>query len=224
MAMTAFRLVPLLWVVAGAAAAQPAGLIDEASFTISRAGMPFGTESFKIVRRLGAEGIEYVAQCTRTIDGQVIKTALTTDSAGNPTNYSRSVTGGSGGKLSARRSLNRLTVDEEGGRASTKDYVFGAASLILDDDLLHQLYFVTWRALPRAIGYVAPGARTSSEDALVEIGRETVTIAGQRIPAWRFAFGTGATRRDIWIDSGKRLLRVSVPAQQIEGTRDLPPL
>ena len=98
------------------------------------------------------------------------------------------------------------------------------ASLILDDDLLHQLYFVTWRALPRAIGYVAPGARTSSEDALVEIGRETVTIAGQRIPAWRFAFGTGATRRDIWIDSGKRLLRVSVPAQQIEGTRDLPPL
>src|SRR4051812_6469912 len=51
-----------------AAQAPAMGVVDEASFTMTRGGVPYGTESFRIVRRLGAEGVEYAAQCTRTLE------------------------------------------------------------------------------------------------------------------------------------------------------------
>jgi hypothetical protein len=216
------RVVPALLVLAASALAQTSGVIDEGSFTFTRAGSAYGTESFKIVRRLGAEGIEYVAHCTRTIDGKIVKTALTTDSAGSPTAYTRSTTGAGAGQISARRALNRLTVNEEGSQASSRDYVFGPGTLILDGDVIHQLYFVTWRD-PRSLEFVAPGGRTSGQAALTEVVREDVVIGGATIPAIKFALGTGDDKREIWIDFSKRLLKVAHPALQIVGTRDLPP-
>ena len=73
MGMISNRVLPTLLVLAATAAVQPSGVVDEASFTFMRDGAPYGTESFKIVRRLGAEGVEYVAHCTRTIDGRIVK-------------------------------------------------------------------------------------------------------------------------------------------------------
>lgn len=225
MTTNAAVLVPILMILASEVVAQPAGLVDDASLVLTRAGAPFGTEAFRIVRRGGSEGIEYRVQATRTVDGRVVKSALTTDSAGSATTYSRSVTGVGAGQLLARRSLDRLTVEEKGARGSrvTKDYVFPAGTLILDDEFLHHLYFVTWRTAPTAIGFVSLRAPTTAHGTVAEIGPETVTIRGQAIPAWHFAFGEGNARRDIWIDSQRRLLKVFVPSRQIEGTRDFPP-
>jgi hypothetical protein len=220
--MAASRVLPVLLVLLAAAGAQPSGMIDEATFTFTRDGTAYGTESFKIIRRLGAEGMEYVAQCTRTIDGRIVKTSLTTDSTGSATQYSRMTTGGQGGQLTARRALNRLTVNENGNQASTRDYVFAPGTLILDEDVVHQLYFVTWRA-PRKLWWFTPGARAGAEAQLTEVGRESVTIGGVSVPAVKLAFGTGDDKREIWIDSGKRLLKVSVPGRKLVGIRDLPP-
>ena len=220
--MISNRVLPALLVLAATAGVQPSGVIDEGTFTFVRDGAPYGAESFKILRRLGAEGVEYIAQCTRTIDGRVVKTSLTTDSSGSATQYSRVTTGGEGGQLTARRALNRLTVNESGGRASTKDYVFPDGTLILDGDVVHQLYFVTWRD-PRSLGWFSPGAGASDRAALTEVGRENVIIGGSSIPAVKLAFGSGDARREVWIDSGKRLLKVALPAQRLVATRDLPP-
>jgi hypothetical protein len=216
------RLVSASLLVAGSASAQPAGVIDEANFTFTRAGAPYGTETFKIVRRLGAEGTEYVAQCTRTIEGRIVRTALTTDSAGSPTSYSRATTGSGQGQLTARRATNRLTVNEEGAQASSRDYVFAPGTLILDDDVIHQLYFVTWRD-GRSLAFVSPGDRTTGQATLTEVGRENLAIGSALVPAVRFAFGSGANRREIWVDSSRRLLKVAHPAREIVGMRDLPP-
>jgi hypothetical protein len=202
--------------------AQPAGVVDEASFTFTRAGAPYGTESFKIVRRLGAEGTEYVAQCTRTTEGRIVRTALTTDSAGSPTSYSRATTGTGQGQLTARRATNRLTVNEEGAQASSRDFVFSPGTLILDEDVIHQLYFVTWRD-GRNFGFVSPGEKASGEGALTEVGRETLSIGSTSVSAVHYEFGSGASRREIWVDSGRRLLKVAQPGKEIVGVRDLPP-
>src|SRR4051812_33988045 len=91
--LRAVRLIPGALMVAGSVGAQASAVIDEGSFTVTRGGAPFGTESFKIIRRLGAGGVEYVAQCTRTTEGRVVRTALTTDSSGDPASYLRTVTG-----------------------------------------------------------------------------------------------------------------------------------
>ena len=216
------RVVPALLVLAASASAQTSGVIDEGSFTFTRGGTAYGTESFKIVRRLGAEGIEYLAQCTRTMDGKIVKTALATDSGGSPTQYTRTTTGAVSVQLTARRALNRLMVNEDGPQASSRDYVFAPGTVILDDDVIHQLYFVTWRD-PRSLGFVAPGGRVTGQAVLTEVDREDVVIGGIAIPAIRFSLGKGDDRREIWIDFSKRLLKVAHPSLQIVGTRDLPP-
>jgi hypothetical protein len=214
------RVVPAGLLVAASLGAQAASVIDEGTFTITRAGAPYGTESFKIFRRPGRDGMEYVAQCTRTMEGRVVRTALMADSNGHPTSYSR---GGPGlPQLSARRAMNRLTVNEEAPQASTRDYAFTPGTLILDDDVIHQHYFVTWRD-PRSLGFVVPVGRLSGQGALTEVGREDLTIGRVTVAAVHYSFGEGDDRREIWIDSSRRLLRVTHPARQIVGTRDLPP-
>jgi hypothetical protein len=214
------RVVPAALLVAASLGAQRPTVIDEASFTITRGGAPYGTETFQIVRRQGLGGTEYVAQCTRTMDGRVLRTTLAADSTGNPTSYSR---GGPGqAQITAKRAMNRLTVNEEGAQASSRDYVFGPGSVILDDDVIHQLYFVTWRD-PRSIGFVIPVGRTSGQGNLTEVGREDLTIGRTTVAAVHYSFGTGDDKREIWIDSSRRLLKVLHPARQIVGTRDLPP-
>lgn len=220
--MISLRVVPAILVLAASAAAQTTGVIDEAAFTLTRDGVPYGTESYKIIRRLGAEGPEYLAQCTRTMEGRIVKTSLTADSGGSPTNYSRNTTGLGAGKLTARRAMNRLTVNQEYGHASSRDYVFQPGTLILDDDIIHQLYFVTWRD-SRSVGFIVPGGRTAAQGTLTEVGSENLVIGGVSIQAAKFTFGSGDNRREIWIDSSKRLLKVSYPAQRIVGIRDLPP-
>jgi hypothetical protein len=216
------RVVPAALLVAASLGAQTAGVIDEATFTVTRGGAAYGTESFKIVRRRGLAGLEYVAQCTRTIEGRVIRTSLMADSMGSPTGYTRRTTGSGEGQLTARMAMNRLTVNEEGAQASSRDYVFAPGTLILDDDVIHQLYFVTWRD-PRNLGFVTPVGRSSGQGVLTEVGREDLTIGRVTVAAVHYAFGSGDDRREIWIDSSRRLLKVTHPARQIVGTRDLPP-
>lgn len=222
MTMIPLRVVPALLVLATAAPAQTSGVVDEATFSFTRDGAAYGTEAFKIVRRRGADGVELLSQCTRTMDGRVVKTVLTTDGDGNATNYTRNTTGGAVTQLVARRALNRLTVNEEGAQSSSRDYVFTPGTLILDDDVIHQLYFVTARD-PGTFSYVTPGGRASAQGTLAEVGREIVEIGGVSVAATKFAFGAGDTRREIWVDSGKRLLKVTYPAKRIVGVRDLPP-
>jgi hypothetical protein len=216
------RLVPAALVVAASLSAQPSRVIDEASFTLTRAGAPFGTESFKIVRRIGADGIEYVAQSTRTVDGRILRTSLSMDSSGNPTSYTRTATGANAGQLSVRRAMNRLTVNEQGAQASSRDYVFTPGTVILDDDVIHPLYFVTWRD-HADLGFLELAGRVAGRASLAEVGREGVAIGNDTVPATRFAFGSGDDKREIWVDSERRLLKVALPARQIVGTRDLPP-
>lgn len=221
--MTVSRLVPVLLVTASALPGQTTQMVDEGTMTVTRAGIAVGSEAFKIIRRQGSDGVEFVAQSTWTVPGRIVKTALTVDSRGSPTSYSRTAAGSTPGQLTVRRTPGRLSVDETGSRASTKDFLFEPGSLILDDDLVHQLYFVTWKPSSAAIAYVAPGSRASGQAVLVEIGHETLTIGKQSLRATHFAFGTGNARRDIWIDSKRRLLKVAVPYQRIEAVRDLPP-
>ena len=216
------RVVPAALLVAASLGAQSTSVIDEGTFTVTRGGAPYGTESFKIVRRRGLGGLEYVAQCTRTIEGRVIRTSLMADSNGSPTGYSRRTTGAGEGQLTAKPAINRLTVNEEGPQASSRDYVFAPGTLILDDDVIHQFYFVTWRD-PRSLGFVVPMGRSSGQGVLTEVGREDLIIGRATVAAVRYAFGAGDDRRDIWIDSSRRLLKVTHPARQLVGTRDLPP-
>lgn len=224
--MHARRLVPVLMVLASAAAAGQASPVDQGIFTVTRGGAPFGTESFLIIRQPGPDGAAYTLSSTRIIEGRIIRTSLKTDSSGQPITYLRQESGGSPVTVMASgKTVGRLTVNfNEGDRRSSKDYLMKSGSLLLDDDLFHQLYFVCLEAGAGPVAYIAPAARRSATEDLVAVGEEELELGNKaRVPARHFALGTGAARRDIWIDSSKRLLRISIPGRQIEALRDDPP-
>jgi hypothetical protein len=219
------RLVPL-FAVAAALSAQPARVVDDATFSLSVAGAPFGTESFKIVQRAGREGPEFAVQAARTIEGRVVRSALTTDSVGNLTSYSRTVTGANPGQLSARPAMNRLTVNEEGGQTSSRDYPVGPGTVILDADVIHSLYFVAWQKKGEvrfSVHFVDVTGRVAGVVVVTEVGQEEVALGSGTVTATRYSIGGGDLKREIWVDSDRRLVKVAHPARQLIGIRDLPP-
>jgi hypothetical protein len=97
-------------------------------------------------------------------------------------------------------------------------------TLLLDDDLVSQLYLVSINESPRLISWLSPGTGGTGSGQLEALGDEEVTLGNRMTVAARnFAFGSGDAKREIWIDSNKRLLKVAVPSRQIEAIRvDLP--
>jgi hypothetical protein len=223
--MRAFCLVPVMITFSAAPVLAQSTPVDQGTFTITRAGAPYGTEAFLIIRQTGANGADYTLSATRLLDGRTIRSSLKTDSLGGPITYMRQEIGGSPVTLTASGSAGRLTVNVgEGGDRSSKDYLVSTGTLLLEEDLLHQLYFVCLDGRPRTIAYVSPDSRTASTGALTVVGDEEVALGNAtRVTGRHFAFGSGAAKREIWIDSNGRLLRISIPGRQIEAVRSEPP-
>ena len=227
--MTGMRtlwLIPVMMTFNAAPALTQTTPVDQGTFTITRAGAPYGTEAFLIIRQPGANGAAYTLSATRSLEGRTIRSSLKTDSLGGPITYMRQEIGASPGTLTASgNNAGRLTVNVgEGGERSSKDYLLSSGTLLLEEDLVHQLYFVCLDGRPRSIAYVSPDSRTASTGALTAVGEEEVELGTRaRVAARHFAFGSGAARRDIWIDSNGRLLRISIPGRQIEAVRSEPP-
>jgi hypothetical protein len=224
--MRAFRLIPVMMALGFGEAAGQTAPVDQGVFSISRGGAAYGTESFLIIRQPSVEGGSYTLSSTRVVGGRTIRTSLTTDSMGAPITYMRQEVGGSPLTLVASgKSAGRLTVSfSEGDDRSSKDYLVAPGTLLLEDDLMHQLYFVGLSDLPRSIPYVAPASKTASSASLSLVDDGEVELGNKaRIAARHFALGSGAAKRDFWIDSSGRLLRVSIPGQQIEAIRAEPP-
>src|SRR3954471_20817143 len=224
--MRAYRLIPVILTLAATGAAAQPPPIDQGAFTLTRDGAPFGKESFLIIRQAAPDGASYTLSSTRVVGGRAIRTSLKTDSRGAPVTYLRQEVGGAPATLVASgKNAGRLTVNvSEGDDRSSKDYLVVPGTLLLDDDLVHQLYFVCLNDRPRSISYVSPGSRSSATSTLAAVGGEEVELGNKaRIAARHFVFGTGDGKREIWIDSSGRLLRVSIPGRQIEAVRDEPP-
>lgn len=215
-------LIPVILIAAGVhrpAPQQTSG--DVGHFVVTRAGAPFGTESFTITRQGGPDGGTYTLRGTRVLTNRQIVTALFTDSAGNPISYSRTVTGDSAIRISAGRNNGRLTVNSAGGGThGSHDYQFRGGTLLLDDDQFHQFYLVCLIDRERSIPYVSPATGVADSAILVELAADQVILGdGSTLPARHFAFGSGAESREIWIDSSKRVLKVVIPGRQIVAIR-----
>jgi hypothetical protein len=96
--------------------------------------------------------------------------------------------------------------------------------VVLDDDVLHQLYFVTLGRRSGSLTIVSPRSGLQAVASLENHGASTVDIGGTAIPATHFALSArGFARREFWIDSAGRVLRVSMPDRGIIAQRDEPP-
>ena len=196
-------------------------VIDEGVFSISRAGAPAATESFKIMR---ADGDAIVATGQLTGGTRKMTSSLTTDSLGTPVKYDLSVYENGAltqhvGALAQGGRLSELSKDGRGNESMTEYPVAPGKSLILEDELLHQTYFVVLGKRSGTVQVIEPRGAHRVTLTLAAIGLEPVTIGGRSTTATHYSLGNGLGRRDFWIDSAGRVLRVET-SQGLKALRE----
>lgn len=204
---------------AGSLAAQ-GRIIDEGTFVITRPGAPSATESFRI--RVDNGVVTATAQLNA--GAKRVNSAMTTDSLGTPMDYRLDIreNGASTMSISAIGRSGRLTARSQlpHGDESTREYpVTTGGSFILEDDLVHQTYFVLLAKRPTL---QAINLRTSrgTPVSVRALGPEPITIAGRQVTATHYSMQNGGRQREFWVDSAGRVLRVDIPSIGLKATRE----
>jgi hypothetical protein len=220
------RAVPMvaLCTLAGTSANAQARIVDEGTFAITRAGVS-ETESFRIGR--AENGL--MRATGKLVSGTMrVSSALTVDSLGTPVSYEVTVTdkgakvigvnaAGGGARLVA-------TSNDQRGGESMREYPLSTGqSMILEDGLLHQLFFAPLGKRLGKVQIINPRASRVVGGTLTALGLEPVDIAGKSITGTHYSLVSSGDRRDFWTDASGRLLRVEIPSQQLVATREEPP-
>jgi hypothetical protein len=210
-----------LLVLSGAPALAQGRVIDEGVFSITRAGAPAATESFKIVR---AEGDAILATGQMTSGSRRLTSSLTTDSIGTPVKYDLSVYENGAltqhvGALAQGGRISALSKDGRGNESMTEYPLAVGKSLILDDDLVHQSYFIALAKRTGVVQVIEPRDAHRLTLTIAAIGLEPVTVGGRSTTATHYSLGNGLGRRDFWVDSAGRVLRVET-SQGLKAVRE----
>lgn len=203
----------------------PARTLDEGTYLISRNGAPVGRESFRIVHAPSATGDVYRATAQAAIGEQRIAPTLSCDSTGAPVSYDVTVQGGAeeAVRLQARARPGRFsTVLRTRDGESTREYVIPVGVVVLDDDVIHQLYFVTLGGRRSGtVTLLAPRTGTQAVARLDNAGSSSVEIAGKSVPATHFVLtAAGFARREFWTDAAGRILKATIPDRGLLAQRD----
>lgn len=207
-------------------AAQNAGrTVDEGTFVISRRGAVIGRESFRIVRAPSASGDVYRATAQIAMGEQRVVPSLSADSLGAPLSYDVAVQEGPerAVRLQGRARPGRFsaTLRTRNGE-STKEYLMPARAVVLDDDVSHQLFFVTIGGRQSGpLSILDPRTSEQRSATLENLGPSSVEILGKSVAALHFAIsGRGVDRREFWIDDAGRVLKAAIPERGLIALRD----
>ena len=196
--------------------------VDEGTFAVSRTGQPSVTESFKIQK--GDDGSTRATG--QVVSGsQTVTSLLSVDSTGMPLRYEVTVKDHGTRALSvvAAGRAGRLTAQtvNQRGDESMREYPLGQdRCLILEDGLLHELYFAAVGARPGTFQIVSPRLARSTAGTLAASGLEPLEVGGRAVTATHYTLTSAGVRRDFWVDAVGRLLKVSIPSEGITATRE----
>lgn len=202
-----------------------ATVVDDGSFTISRAGDRVGREDFSIRHVPTTAGaFETLTRGVVVAGTRRLTVDLSADSAGLPVRYqSKSVedgraTGSYRAEVAGRRYSAR---DVRGAGESARELMLPTGALILEDGVLHLLQFVVARGAG-TVAAVVPARGAVVTLTVDAAGADHVFIALQSIEARKFIVreGSGGIVREVWIDAAGRLLKVTVPAERVVAVRD----
>ncbi|HKN67484.1 MAG TPA: hypothetical protein VJW73_14470 [Gemmatimonadaceae bacterium] len=209
-------------------AQAPSRTLDEGTFLVTKGGAPAGRESFRITLSARGSAEAYRATAQVVLGERRIVPTLTCDSLGAPISYDVSVQGGTDptARLQARARPGRFSSmlrTREG--ESTREYVVPAGVVVLDDDIVHQLYFLTLGGRRSGtVTVLAPRTGIQAVATLQSLGAGSVDIGGVSVPGTHLVLtAPGFARRDFWIDAGGRVLKAAIPEYGIVAQRDEPP-
>ena len=207
--------------------AQGSRVADEGSFTISVGGRTAGRENFRISATTRGDVTEYVARADVTYGDRKVTPELRTGPDGAVVSYE--VTTRSGGSTESWRGAltrGRLNATIASGRGtSAREYIVPAGTLVLDDEIIHQHWFLVLRGRSGSMSVVVPRrADVQSTVTMTTVGEETLQVGNHDLPAThlRAVLGGGEVH-EIWVDKSGRLLKVALPARNLVAIRDDPP-
>lgn len=195
---------------------------DEGTFLISRNGTLMGKEAFRIVRSTGKSQL-YTSTAQSAFGDRRISPALSADAAGVPLLYRVEVKNGGDveERLQATGRPGRLhAVLQTRTGESAKEYVVGSGALILDDDIIHQHFFVPLAARSGSVVVVVPRRNKQVHAQVEERGADKITVDGKAVSAVHFVITLPDGPRDLWFDETGRLLKVSVVSRGLVAVRE----
>ena len=220
--------IPLLaaaFAVAEVAAAQTTRIADQGSFTITQNGQRIGREDFTITASPGGAGVEYSARATVQYGDRRLEPQLRTDSAGVAMSYEVTTRGANEPPTQWKGSIVRGMVSariQTPRGESAKEYIVTRGALVLDDEVFHQYFFVG-----RANGQITamlPRDNTQIRIRVERAGTERVAIGTREVEGTKLVLTEpSGTKREVWVDSEGRVLKVALPAKGIVALRDDPP-
>jgi len=92
-------------------------------------------------------------------------------------------------------------------------------TVILDDELVHQLYFSALSSRSGGIRVISPHVARAGTFVISAHGMESVDVGGQSITATHLSLVNGADRRDFWVDGDGRVLRAET-SSGLKAVRD----
>jgi hypothetical protein len=211
--------------VSAGAQPAPAGLIvDQGSFTITVSGSAgeAGRETFAIRRVPGG----YQASGTVLFADRRLSPSLTADTTGAPVSYALDARMGPGHteRVSMIRDRGFFTL-----RARSPDHesvreVPQVGTLLVDDDIVHQYYFLMLGRREGAVSVVVPQRRVVLPMRIERLGPDSVRVGGRELPAERVRVTSDADgERLVWIDPSGRILQLARPERHLIAVRDSPP-
>jgi hypothetical protein len=190
-----------------------------------RGGERIGREDFSIRSTPSAGVSAIVAHAVISMGPRRIEPSLNADTAGGVVNYETTVTENGrvlikyGGKL-ARDHFSARASRPEG--ESSREFRLPAGTVAVEDEVVHQLWFVARRGPGASVKVLAPLRNTIETVRISLVGNEHLSIDNRDLEARHLRLvteGSGATK-DVWLDPGGRLLKVTIAATRFAAVRD----
>ncbi len=232
--MLAAPLVAARWPasVASARPAQPPAQLrlDVGSFTLLVNGQRAGREQFSVQRIASQDGGTLEVRSESALGDRRVAMRLETDSAGTPVRYSVEERRGADVtlRLGGQRFRGRFaTLARSSTGEAAREYLLRPGAVVVEDEgIVQYAVLVRDRTLGEGDGITLPSltpiANAQGAVRLVlETGTDTIVVAGARRAArrWRVTASSGDLRL-VWADLEGRLLRLTIPARNLEALRD----
>ncbi|WP_373060905.1 hypothetical protein [Gemmatimonas sp.] len=204
--------------------------LDVGSFTLLVNGQRAGREQFSVQRVISQDGGTLEARSESAIGDRRVAMRLETDSAGTPVRYSVEERRGADVtlRLGGQRVRGRFaTLARSSTGEAAREYLLRPGAVVIEDDgIVQYALLVRDRAMADGAGVTLPSltpiANTQGAVRLVlETRFDTIIVAGLRREArrWRVTASSGDLKL-VWADADGRLLRLSIPARNLEALRD----
>ena len=210
----------------GLSLAQGSRIADEGSFTISVNGRTAGRENFRITAMTRGEATEYVARADVTYGDRKLTPELHTDAQGAVVSYEVSTrSGGATEKWKGDVTRARLTATITSGRGTAaREYIVPAGSVLLDDEIIHQHWFLALRTRDGGIPVLVPRqANIQANATMSAVGQESVRIGNQDVATTHLRATISGDTHDVWVDKSGRLVKVAIASKGLVAVRDDPP-